>query len=295
MYAVSIRLRHENGDLGVLEYNSLICINHKKAAYDPGNLYLLSSYFFLYCGPIIKKVNVFTESASIYDLIYSFKDYQKEANKIISIIKATHPNCKSILDIGCGTAEHHKYLKNEFLIDGLDINEEFISSAKKKNEAGSYYILDMVDFNLHRKYDVILCLFSSIGYVITMEKMVSTLKCFNEHLKDDGLVMVEPWFTPDTWYNGKLHMITYNRDDIKVCRMNMSESNGKLSIINFHYLIGTEDKGVRHFEERHVLTMFSKEEMLKAFEEAKFEISYDEQGLIGRGMYFGTKKNTLSS
>lgn len=73
--------------------------------------------------------------------------------------------------------------------------------------------------------------------------------------------------------------------------MNISESQGKLSILNFHYLLGTPDKGIRRFEERHELAMFTKEEMIEAFRENNFDVTYDEQGLTGRGMYYGVKKN----
>lgn len=73
--------------------------------------------------------------------------------------------------------------------------------------------------------------------------------------------------------------------------MNISESRGKLSILNFHYLLGTPDKGIRSFEERHELAMFSKEEMIKSFRENNFDVTHDEQGLTGRGMYYGVKKN----
>lgn len=228
-------------------------------------------------------------SAHLYDLIYSGKDYKKEATEIISMIRSRHPNAKTILDIGCGTAEHHKFLKNEFQMDGLDINEDYIRSARTKNEAGSYFVMDMTDFNLNKRYDVILCLFSAIGYVLTIEKVHSTCKHINEHLEDDGLTIVEPWFTPDTWYSGRLHMLTYDRDDIKICRMNVSETKGKRSVIDFHYLLTTRDKGVNHFVEHHELALYSKQEMQAAFKDAGFRTSYDEKGLIGRGMYFGTK------
>jgi ubiquinone/menaquinone biosynthesis C-methylase UbiE len=234
---------------------------------------------------------MFIDSAKIYDFIYSIKDYQKEALEVISMIRSRKPQAKTILDVGCGTAEHHRHLKKEFLIDGLDINEEYIRAARTKNEAGSYYVMDMVDFHLSKKYDVILCLFSAIGYILTMDKVISMLKHINEHLIEGGLVIVEPWFTPDTWKTGKLHMLTYDKDDIKISRMNISETIGRLAVVNFHYLLGTPDNGVQHFEERHEFALFSQDEIQTAFEEAGFEVSYDEKGLIGRGMYFGTKSS----
>ena len=73
---------------------------------------------------------MFTESSDIYDLVYSFKDYKKEAEEIAAVIKAKRPGCNTILDIACGTAEHHKYLKETFEIDGIDINEKFIERSQ---------------------------------------------------------------------------------------------------------------------------------------------------------------------
>ena len=232
---------------------------------------------------------MFTESAAIYDLVYRFKDYQKEADEINAILKTRYPGCKTVLDIGCGTAEHHKYLKQDFQIDGLDINADFVESARKKNPTGSYHVLDMSDFHLDKKYDILLCLFSSIGYTVTKSKLVATLRCFYEHLEDKGLAIIEPWFTPETWSDGKIHMLTHNQDDLKICRMNRSESRGNISILHFHYLVATPEKGVQHVEETHEIGMFTKDEMISALNEAGFIVSYDEKGLIGRGMYYASK------
>ncbi len=234
---------------------------------------------------------MFTESSDIYDLLYSFKDFQKESEEILNLIKLKKIDSITILDIGCGTAEHHKYLKDKFLIDGLDISNEFINLARVKNPSGTYHVADMTDFKLDKKYDTLICLFSSIGYVKTLEKLTSTLKCFYNHLKNDGLVIVEPWLTPENWNDGKLHMLTYDKDDIKICRMNLSNSEGNLSILNFHYLIGTPEKGINYFEERHELALFTEEEMKKAFNEADLEVTFDKVGITGRGLYYGTKKN----
>lgn len=236
---------------------------------------------------------MFTKSSDLYDLLYSSKNYQNESNVLIDQIKIRKPDAKTILDICCGTAEHHKYLKSEFQIEGIDINTEFIDLAKKKNPNCNYHIADMVDFELDKQYDVLICLFSSIGYVKSFERLTSALKCFQKHLKKGGLVIVEPWLTPENWYHGKLHMLTYEKDNLKICRMNKSDTEGNLSIINFHYLIGSIEKGIEQFEEKHELALFTKDEMKKAFYGANLDVTFDEQGITGRGLYYGTKKNAV--
>jgi len=234
---------------------------------------------------------MFTESSDIYDLVYSFKDYKKEAEEIITIIKTKRPGCKTILDIACGTAEHHKYLKENFEIDGIDINEKFIEIAKLKNVNGSYRVGDMTKFDLDKKYDVVICLFSSIGYLRSFDSIVSALKCFNRHLNPNGLTIIEPWFTAENSFGSRIDMTTYDKEEIKICRISHSYPENEFSILNFHYLLGTIDKGVRYFEERHEVRRTSTKEMLEAFKEAGFDVTFDEKGLTGRGMYYGIKKN----
>lgn len=72
---------------------------------------------------------MFTENFDLYHLIYSFKDYEKESAEIIQIINSKHSKFKNILDLECGTAEHHKYLKNIFNIDSMDLNPKFIETG----------------------------------------------------------------------------------------------------------------------------------------------------------------------
>ncbi len=171
-------------------------------------------------------------------------------------------------------------------MDGLDLNQEFIAIAAEKNPRGQYFTGDMTDFNLDRTYDIVLCLFSSIGYVRTLENVVKALKCFKNHLNRDGIIVVEPWFTPDGWIpDGRVHMITGTTDEGKICRMNVSlPPQGRITVLNFHYLVGTRD-GVKYITERHELGLFTVDEMKQAFNQAGLSVHYDPAGLTGRGLY----------
>jgi SAM-dependent methyltransferase len=233
---------------------------------------------------------MFTHTSHLYDKIYSFKDYEKESEDIIESICEKRLDCRTILDVGCGTAEHHKYLGQHFGVDGIDLNKEFVAIAERKNPGGRYLVANMIDFDLGTQYDVVLCLFSSIAYLATPEEMLSALKCFHRHLKPNGLAIIEPWFTKENLPEQKVHMLTHEDEDMKICRMNRSAVSGNYSIINFHYLVGTLKEGVRHFEEEHKLRLTSKDEYFDLFRKAGFEVTFEEEGLSGRGIYYAVRK-----
>jgi SAM-dependent methyltransferase len=232
---------------------------------------------------------MFSESADLYDKIYTqLKNYRDEAEKVTAWIKKLRPNAQSVLDVACGTGEHDRFLRADFAVDGIDLNPEFIRLAKSKNPGGDYRVADMIGFELQKRYDVLVCLFSSIGYVQTTENLHSTLTCFHRHLNDGGLLLVEPWFTPEAWNKGILHMTTVNEEQFKVCRMSISDViDSRLSLFTFHYLVGTP-KGVVHFTEDHKLGLFSFEEMKAAFAASRLTVQYDGQGM-GRGLYIAVR------
>lgn len=156
--------------------------------------------------------------------------------------------------------------------------------AREKVPSGRFWVSDMSDFDLGVRYDVILCLFSSIAYLLQVEQVVSAFVCFKKHLNPEGVVIVEPWFSPEQWRVGAPHMVTVDRADLKICRINTSGREGRLSLIQFHYLIG-KPQGVEHLTESHELALYTSEEMLDFFGQAGLSVQYDPEGLFGRGLY----------
>jgi hypothetical protein len=109
-----------------------------------------------------------------------------------------------------------------------------------------------------------------------------------EHLLPGGVLLVEPWFRPDQWHPGRVGVLQVNKDDSKIVRMSLSLQRGKISIIEFQYLIGSP-KGTRHDVEILELGLFTEKEYLDAFRSAGLEVIHDAEGLDGRGMYIGLK------
>jgi ubiquinone/menaquinone biosynthesis C-methylase UbiE len=234
---------------------------------------------------------MFSKSAEYYDVIYAsiHKDYPAEARKTHTFIKKfKRAHGKRLLDIGCGTGVHAKLLSRYYQVEGLDLDAKMLKVARRKYPAIRFHQGDMADFNLKRKYDVIVCLFSSIGYVKTKRRLLKAIKTMSRHLNPGGALLVEPWFRPEQWHAGRVYMTQVDKPELKIVRMSRSLRRGRLSLIEFEYLIG-RPKGIEHCLEVHELGLFTKKEYLEAFRRAGLKAVHDAQGLDGRGLYIGTR------
>src|SRR5215211_1907761 len=234
---------------------------------------------------------MFSKSAQFYDEIYASidKNYEAEAKKAHRFIQNyQQTKGKSLLDVACGTGFHASLLSQYYQVEGLDLDPEMLQVAKKKHPKIPFHQGDMTDFDLKRQFDVIVCLFSSIGYVRTKSRLQKAIKNMGQHLLPGGVLLIEPWFTPEQWHPGRASMTQVDKPDLKIVRMSHSGQKGKISTLEFQYLIGTS-KGIEHAVEMHELGLFTHKEYMDAFKAAGLVTTHDAEGLDGRGLYIGTK------
>lgn len=230
---------------------------------------------------------MFSESAEAYDAIYfSFKNYAAEAANIAQHIRSAHSGARTVLDVACGTGEHALILSRDhgYRADGIDLNEAFIRLAERKVPTGRFEVSDMTNFSLGRTYDAVVCMFSSIGYVRTLEGVRQTLRCFREHLAPSGIIIVEPWFQPGTMQSGYQHELTADTNGMHVRRLSTTQIDGRMSRLLFEYTM-TEREETRHASEVHELGLFSHDEMLEAFGTSGLKTVYEAPTKLHRGLY----------
>ena len=228
---------------------------------------------------------MFHSSSEFYDLIYStIKDYPSEAKQIAGLLRRLHPQCETVLDVACGTGEHVKLLAVEgFIVDGLDLDPALLQIAKQKHSS-RFFQADMSDFHLPDRYDAVLCLFSSIGYLVTLDRVATALTCFREHLAPGGVIVVEPWFEPSGLDTTRVGRNVAESDGVCVTRVSRVEVEDRVSRLYFDYEI-SDSAGTRKVSEIHELGLFTTVEMLEQFHKAGLEVEYDAAGLTGRGLY----------
>jgi SAM-dependent methyltransferase len=230
---------------------------------------------------------LFSRSARIYDAIYaSIRDYPKEAAELDRLIQERRPGARTLLDVACGTGAHLEHLTG-YELEGLDLDPEMLAVAKERLPAVKFHEGDIAAFDLGKRFDAVVCMFSSIGYVKTEERLRTAAAAFGRHLEPGGVLVVEPWLAPDAWRDRHVGSVFVDEPELKIARMNVAEREGNVSIVEFQYLVGTPD-GIERFSERHELGLFTVEQYLDAFRSGGLEVEHDPEGPMGRGLYVGT-------
>ncbi|MDQ3693607.1 MAG: class I SAM-dependent methyltransferase [Chloroflexota bacterium] len=232
---------------------------------------------------------MYTRSADLYDAIYAFKDYAAEARRLRELIEPVRRgDGATLLDVACGTGGHIPFLRDHYAVEGLDFSPRMLDVARRRNPGLVFHQADMASFELDRRFNAVVCLFSAIGYVGTLPNLHQAIATFARHLNPGGVVAVEPWKTPDTWIDGHISTLTVDQPELKIARMCVSERQGTRSIMNMHHLVATP-AGVDYFTERHEMGLFTHDEYLAAFATAGLATSFDQEGLMGRGLYIGVR------
>ena len=77
----------------------------------------------------------------------------------------TGAGCTSLLDVACGTGGHLVHLRRWYEVMGVDIDAGMLDEARRRLPGDTFVEGDMRSFRLHRTFDAVSCLFSSIGYM----------------------------------------------------------------------------------------------------------------------------------
>ena len=175
---------------------------------------------------------MFTNSARFYDAVYSFKDYEAESRRLQALIEERSPGAATLLDVACGTGKHLEQLRAWYEVSGLDLDPQLLEIAHERLGDVELHEGDMTSFSLGRTFDVVTCLFSSIGYVGTVERLEGAVAAMAAHLEPGGVLIVEPWLTPEAWVAGRPHLLSVDEPDLKIARMTLRISQSILNRVS---------------------------------------------------------------
>lgn len=224
--------------------------------------------------------------APYYDHLHNEKDYYAESKYFTKILlEAKESYGKKLLDLACGTGEHIKHLKNNFDCEGLDVSQELIDIAKRKNPKIYFHTQDITHLSLSSKYDIITLFFNSIGY-LTKGEVIALFKKVYQHLNKGGVFLVETIFLKDKLVNITKHIRKYKDKNSSILRELNISIESKNAIITAKYKINSE-----HFslEDTQKVYLFGENELKKVFLDSHFEISVFTYKPTNTTLFLGVK------
>ena len=231
---------------------------------------------------------VYELSADMYDLMHRArgKDYAAEAAQVSREVRARHPGASSLLDVACGTGSHLLHLRSDFSVSGVELASSMLEVARGRLPDVELHLGDMRTFDMGRRYDAVTCLFSAIGYMLRREDLDLAMATMARHLSPGGVLVVDPWFHPEQWFDGHVVADAANEAGLAVARVSRSTRDGTISRFEFHYAVARPE-GIDTFMEPHAMGLWTVEEYSGAMQSTGLAVEHDPVGLIGRGLFIG--------
>jgi SAM-dependent methyltransferase len=219
---------------------------------------------------------MYRKSARIYDLLYAgagIKDFAFEADQLHEIAARESPGAKTLLDVACGTGAHLALLRRWYAVEGVDASEAMLEVARRRLPDVPLHQADMRTLEIGRTFDVVTCLFSSIGYITERDELAGTIGRLAAHVAPGGVLILDGWVRPDAW-NDDHHVSADVAEDggTSVARVSFSRRTGDITEIEMHHLVRT-DGNVEYFVENHRLRLAPTVEYVAAVEAAGLRAS----------------------
>ena len=225
--------------------------------------------------------------ADLYDAFYDAleKDYAAEVRTVLRAVRRRSRGTRTLLDVACGTGRHLALFAERLACTGVDLDPAMLDVARSRCPSTVRLVqADMLTLDLGERFDVVTCLFSSVAYMPTVAKLRRAIGAMARHLEPGGVLLVEPWYTRETWEDGHLAVLTVDEPGRKAARISRASRRGDASALDFDFLVA-DAAGTRHLHERHELRLFRIDQYVDACTAAGLvDVEVDPDGLYGLGL-----------
>jgi SAM-dependent methyltransferase len=227
---------------------------------------------------------------NVYGHIFTEERAQKESAFVASAL-GLKPGA-SVLDLCCGQGRHSVQLaKRGLRVTGLDLNPEFLELAKQAAKAGKVTLktiaADMRKIPFENKFDAIVNMYSSFGYLESEDEDLKVLKSAARALKAGGRVLLDmlnrEWaidnYIQNDWHTGADGMLYVERRDLNLATSRM----------HVHFIV-VDPKGRRRESIGHNIRLYTLTEMTRLLERVGLRVTAVFGGFDGEVYGIGTRR-----
>jgi len=226
----------------------------------------------------------FTAYADIYDLFQVGKDYDAEVAFVDRLVRRHGTRLASpmrLLDLACGTGRHASgFVDLGYVVLASDISPAMVTVARRRAAASGKTIAFHEEsfatcVNLKGPFDIVVAMFASVNYLVTIEAFMGMLKNVRSLLASGGLFVFDCW-------NGLA--VVRDFESSRVSRALLGEHEivrescttvdvmRQRADVEFTFYRTGDGQPVRLFSEKHHLRFFYVQEMIDLLYMAGFEV-----------------------
>ncbi|MGC2493999.1 class I SAM-dependent methyltransferase [Candidatus Binatus sp.] len=207
----------------------------------------------------------------------------------------------SVLDLCCGQGRHSVQLaKRGFKVTGLDLNAEYLDLASKAAEAAKVTIEtvagDMREIPFENKFDAIVNMYSSFGYLESEAEDLKVLESAVKALKAGGQLLLDmlnrEWaidnYIQNDWHTGADGTLYVERRDLDLAT----------SCMHVHFIV-VDPKGGRRESIGHIIRLYTLTEMTRLLERVGMRVTAvfggfegEDYGIVTRRMILVAEKRS---
>jgi SAM-dependent methyltransferase len=214
---------------------------------------------------------LYTDFAEWWPLLSAPEDYEEEAQFFYStFLELCKKPPKIVLELGSGGGNNASYLKKHFQMTLVDRSPGMLAVSQALNPECEHIQADMRSLALNRRFDGVF-IHDAIVYCTNLRDLHRVLRVAYDHVVEEGVVLVTPDFTRETFRPSTQHGGHDAPDGRGVRYLSWTydpDPEDTTYVSDYVYLLRDAAGHVRSIYDRHIEGLFSQREWLNALSDA---------------------------
>ncbi|NGP87922.1 class I SAM-dependent DNA methyltransferase [Fodinibius halophilus] len=224
----------------------------------------------------------YSKLADIYDSVMKDVNYDLWADFIDALMLNHHPNPQTIMELACGTGSLALSLDELECYDilGTDKSPQMIAKARQKNEEKrcnvDFEVMDFLDINMDRTFDIVVSVFDSINYLHSPEEVKQFLEEVQSVLGPQSLLIFD-FTTPKNSIRAIDYLHNeegYTEDGYHFSRKSTYDSAAQIHVNSFKIkkLADDQQTVLEEYQESHRQRAYTLEQMLDIIDQTAYNL-----------------------
>ena len=204
---------------------------------------------------------MFNNYSNYYDFFYQDKEYEKETDFIVNLLKKNEILKGNILEFGSGTGKHGCLLgERGYNVHGIELSSDMVAKSKI-NSKFTCQQGDIAKVKLDKSFDAVISLFHVISYQTSNAQIKSVFENAANHLSTGGLFIFDIWYSPAVHYQrSSVRVKRFKNNEFSIVRVAEPDNYPNENLINVNYNFFVKnlyDNSTTQFKETHSMRHFS--------------------------------------